>query len=93
MVSISFICTYTLDGDIVTMRIIKNISIGQIDIDRFPMCLCTLDLAIKMQNGLIPPIKVLPLQKGRYRILDGRHRILAHKLNGRNVIKAKFYQD
>jgi len=73
------------------MRITKEIPIGQINVDRFPNHKKTLNYAIAMMFGAeFPPIRVAKIKNGRYKILDGRHRVLASMLNDKQLIKAKF---
>ncbi len=75
------------------MRITKNIAIGEIDIDRYPHDSKTLSYAAALQAGFkFPPIKVFPTLHGRFQIKDGRHRLLAHKMCGKQFIQAKFAQ-
>jgi hypothetical protein len=72
-------------------RTIKMIPICQIDIDRLPIGRVSLGYANNVCSGShFPPIKVARLNNGRYKILDGRHRYLAHMLNDKKYIKAKF---
>lgn len=64
---------------------------ANIKMDRWPICPQTLDLANKLGNGLeVPPIHVALTEHGQYRICDGRHRVAAHKLLGRNEILATY---
>lgn len=76
------------------MRIISNIPISQIVVDRYSIVPQTLDLATKMINGLhgLPPIKVYKAHDSdKYILTDGRHRITAHKLCGKKEILCKYY--
>ena len=41
----------------------------------------------------VPPIKLIPIEGGRYRLQDGRHRFLAFKLNGLEKIPAIVHHD
>ena len=57
----------------------------------------SLELAIKIYNkelnpNSLPPIKVRLLPNGQYLIRDGRHRVVAFKLNGIERIKAYIYK-
>ena len=71
------------------MKPIKEIPLGQIIIDRLPLNLEGLSTALAVHNGLsMPPIKVITRFNGKYKIKDGRHRYLAHKLNGKKTIMA-----
>jgi len=78
------------------MRTIKIISIDNIrKLDRYPICPQTLDLANKLNTGILtindlPPISTV-LKDGSHILRDGRHRYTAIKLAGLNRIKAKFY--
>lgn len=63
--------------------------------DSFPLSEQTLDLALKIKSGEIlvedlPAVKVMFVNDG-YQIKDGRHRILALKLNGIETIKSKVF--
>jgi len=76
---------------------IKYIHICNIKFDNIPLNPQTLDLAIKLHNKEIvpislPPIKVMLLPNGQYLIRDGRHRVIAFKLNGIKKIKAYIYK-
>ena len=71
------------------MKTIKEIPLGQIIIDRLPLNKEGLGTALAVYNGVpMPPIKVVAWWRGRYKIKDGRHRILANKLNGKKTIMA-----
>jgi len=60
--------------------------IAAIRMDRWPQGPKTLGYAIALSEGAqFPPIKV-HLRDGRWRISDGRHRLLAHKLCGKTHI-------
>jgi len=73
------------------MRTIQKIPIHLIDVDRLPLEPTSLQYANAIRKGnIFPPIKVAKLKNGRFKILDGRHRFLAHKLNGKQFIIAKF---
>jgi len=73
------------------MRITKDLPIANIKMDRWPICPQTFDLATKLEGGLkVPPIHVAKLPNGQYKICDGRHRVTAFKLLGRNEIEARF---
>lgn len=73
------------------MRIIKQIPVDLIEIDRIPLGTRSLKYANSLMSGSIfPPIKVAKLKSGRYRMIDGRHRFLAHKMCEMKNIKAKF---
>lgn len=73
------------------MRVTMKIPIAQIQMDRFPLNPSTLALIKHYEKGgSVPPIKVSFLKNGNYRIKDGRHRITASKLLGREEILATF---
>ena len=73
------------------MRVIKEVPLHLIDVDREPCGQVTLGYAVAMSNGdVFPPVKLAKLKGGRFRLLDGRHRFLACKLNGRKTINARF---
>ena len=73
------------------MRITKTIPTHLIDIDRMPIHTKTLQYAICMQQGdVFPPVKLAKLSNGRYKLMDGRHRYLATRLNDRRLILGKF---
>lgn len=72
------------------MRVLADIPIAQVVVDRSPMAR-TLGLVRHLEaGGTVPPIHVKLLANGRYRILDGRHRILAFKLLQRTTITARY---
>jgi len=72
------------------MRIIKEIPINQITVDRYKLGPDTLDLCCFLrQGGSVPPIHVQRKLNG-FKICDGRHRITAYKLLGRKKIKARY---
>lgn len=72
------------------MRVVKEILIESILIDKLPINLSVLELVdfIRM-GGIVPPIHVEISINGGYRIKDGRHRVCAYKLLGRKTIKAR----
>ena len=74
------------------MRTLGLVDLRQIDIDRLPLDEKTLCFANALMGGAIfPPIKLHPRVGGRWRIKDGRHRWLAHRMLKRWKIKASFY--
>ena len=76
------------------MRVTRLIPIGSVDVDRWALDLKTFSFAGMMINRQrFPPIKVSRRKCGRYRILDGRHRITASKIIGRMGIEARFSTD
>ncbi len=73
------------------MRKEDEIPIGAIVMDRYPLNESTLRLIFYlMSGGQVPPIKVSTLGNGQFRIKDGRHRVTAFKLLGRQWIRAKY---
>jgi hypothetical protein len=73
------------------MRVTKELSLGNLVVDRYPLNPTTLRLVDFLRSGGdVPPIHVQPLPDGRYKVLDGRHRTLAFKLLGRGVITATY---
>lgn len=75
----------------VVRRHTKFVRIALIKMDRYPLNPSTLDLIKHLENGgKIPPIKLAKLKDGGYLIRDGRHRITASKLLGREYIEARF---
>lgn len=72
-------------------RITAFIPIGQIVVDRLPLNPRTLKLISFLSNGgEVPAIHVQSRGNGKYLICDGRHRLLAMKLMGHRMIKARF---
>lgn len=72
------------------MRVIKDIPISNIVVDRIPLIRILSLVKHLEQGGTIPPIKV-DYKNGTYILKDGRHRVTAYKLLGRQFISAKFY--
>jgi hypothetical protein len=67
------------------------IPVGQLVIDRMPLNPATLSCANAILEGVeMPPIKVQALPDGRWKVRDGRHRAVAHKLTGKARILAKW---
>jgi ParB-like chromosome segregation protein Spo0J len=76
-------------------RVIRPVATNLIDIDRWPLEPRTLGLVAHFQaGGTVPPIRLVrqPSTPGRFRILDGRHRLLATKLVGRRTITARYWR-
>lgn len=72
------------------MRHLDRIPINLIAVDRWPFAR-VLDLVTHLrQGGTVPPIHVQRYSDGRYRILDGRHRVHAMLLLGRTHILARW---
>lgn len=73
------------------MRVEKEIPIGSIRMDRFPMNPSTLSLIDYLRKGgTVPAIKVAKHPDGGFEIRDGRHRMLANMMLGKSTINAKF---
>lgn len=73
------------------MRVLGPVHVSLIDVDRLPIGLRTLALVEHLRSGgTVPPIHVMRAEHGRFRILDGRHRILAHRLLERRTIVARW---
>lgn len=65
------------------MKLIKQIPINQIVVDKLPINLSTLSLIDYIRNNpniILPPITVQLLTDGKYKLKDGRHRYLAFKM-------------
>lgn len=76
-----------------TMRQLGQIPVSQIKMDRYPFQRI-LGLVNHLATGhSVPPIHVKILRNGQYQILDGRHRVMAFKLLGRETILARFNKD
>jgi uncharacterized ParB-like nuclease family protein len=72
------------------MRVAQTIRIEQIDRDkvRLPINKKALIFALALLRGdIFPPISV-QRKGGKYIVHDGRHRLAAHKLTGRETIRA-----
>ncbi len=73
------------------MRVTKLVPIRNIVMDRYPINPSTLSLIQHLEGGgTVPPIKIYRLASGQFQIKDGRHRITAFKLLGRENIKAVY---
>lgn len=75
------------------MRIKTRLQIGNILLDREPIGPATLSLVDFLRGGgTVPPIHVekVPWPNGVWKILDGRHRVLAYKLLGRSEIDVRY---
>ena len=81
----------TLDlGQEIMHRIIRDIPVSAIAMDRHPLNPSTLSLVEYLAaGGSVPPIHVAKTRSG-YQICDGRHRVTASKLLGREMISARF---
>ena len=74
------------------MRVIKEIPIRNIVVDRFSISPQTLSLCDFIRlGGEIPPIKI-EKKDGKYILKNGRHRITAYRLLGLETIKCKLYE-
>lgn len=74
------------------MRHIREIPLSQVDVDRLPINPSVMPLVKHLEaGGTVPPIHVRVGEiGGRFAVLDGRHRILAHRLLGRSQILARW---
>jgi len=68
------------------MKKVQNIKIKDIKLDSYPVSAQTLDLAMKIKSGTLdigdlPPIKLMIDENGTYKIKNGRHRVLAFRMN------------
>lgn len=71
-------------------RVIREIPLASIDGERWPFR-DVLPLVTHLQHGgSVPPIHVQIRPHGRYRLLDGRHRVMAFRLLGRRMILARY---
>lgn len=70
------------------------IDLSLIDCDRLPLNEDGFKTA-QLVHGFIPipPVKLITIEGGRYRLQDGRHRFLAFKLNGQEKIPAIVHKD
>ena len=72
------------------VRYIAPIPLHLIDMDRWPFQR-VLPLAAHLEaGGTVPPVHVMAKPDGRFQIIDGRHRMHAHKLLGRTHILARW---
>lgn len=63
-------------------------------LDRAPLTRRTFSLAKHLENGgTVPPIHIQYDSHGLWRVLDGRHRVIAHKLVGCRHILVRFGVD
>lgn len=73
------------------MRVIREIPVHAIRLDRMPVDSKTLMYAIAMVRGdKFPPVKVAMRASGGFEIRDGRHRVTAARLTERGRIAAYF---
>lgn len=74
------------------MRVVRAIPVTQVVYDRLPLNPTGLATTQALADGVeMPPIHVEVLPNGRYKVRDGRHRLLAHKLLGKTHILARFW--
>lgn len=72
------------------MRVQALIPVRQIKMDRSPLNTKTLSLVDFLRSGgTVPPIHV-QLKNGSFYIRNGRHRVTAFKLLGRQLIDARY---
>lgn len=72
-------------------NIIKHVRLEHVYATRHPLGPRVLALANHLAGGgTVPPIHVLPQPGGRYYVLDGRHRVQAHKLVGLRKILIRY---
>ena len=71
------------------MRVIRELPISAIKMDRWPSQRVLGLVDYLRSGGTVPPIHV-QVCGSRYRILDGRHRMMAFKLLGRDKIMARY---
>lgn len=73
------------------MRVTNLVPIGNIVMDRYQINPETMSLVRHLEGGgTVPPIKIYKLASGQFQIKDGRHRVTAFKLLGRESIKATY---
>ena len=76
------------------MRVMSWIPVTSIKVDRSPLNPTVLRLCLHLaKKGTVPPIKVQYGKDGLCHILDGRHRVTAHKLLGRKFILARYSRE
>ncbi len=72
------------------MRKIEQIKVESLVTDKLPLNPSVRDLMFFiLSGGQVPPIHVQKVANG-WRVRDGRHRVAAYKLLGRDTIMAKF---
>lgn len=72
------------------MKQIIEVPVNQVVLDRAPLDAKVLLYAIAMLRGdKFPPISVARRKTGAYEIRDGRHRVVAARLNAYGRIRAK----
>lgn len=73
------------------MRVIREIPVNAISLDRTPIDSKTLLYALAMVRGdRFPPVKVALRPRGGFEIRDGRHRVTAARLTECGKIRAYF---
>ena len=70
---------------------LDGLNVGLVDVDRRPpIGLRTLGIVDHLRaGGTVPPIHV-KVEGPRFKILDGRHRLLAHRMLERREILARY---
>jgi hypothetical protein len=72
-------------------RVVGMVPVAHIEIDRLPLRPDGLDTTLALMLGVaMPPIHLQLKVEGGWLIKDGRHRLLAHKLLGREEILARW---
>jgi len=76
---------------------VHDIELKKIKLDSYPVSAQTLDLAMKIKLGTLniedlPPIRLMIDENGTYKIKDGRHRVLAFRMNEIKTIKSTVYK-
>jgi ParB-like chromosome segregation protein Spo0J len=73
-------------------RVVQPVPVASVRVERWPSRKSVASLVEYLAaGGSVPAIK-LQKQPGEFRILDGRHRLLAHKLLGRPWILARWFE-
>jgi hypothetical protein len=73
------------------MRLIREIPVRNISLDRVPLDSKVLMFAVAMLRGhKFPPVRVAMRRGGGFEIRDGRHRVTAARLTERGKIAAYF---
>ena len=79
------------------MRVRTEVDLQLIDCDHTPMNTKVMDMAMaivqtrsKIFNKPLPPIKLGRLKNGRYKLLDGSHRVAAHRICKIRYVPAQF---
>lgn len=76
------------------MRRLAWIPTASVKLDRGPLGPSVFKLACHLARGkTVPPIHVQAFKNGSFLICDGRHRVQAHRLLGREYILARYSQE